>query len=66
MFVPTQVYKVIYSPKQQKGAAYLCDNAPGDAYKVVSIAEIETLAGINFFPKLSKTQKETILDLPTP
>ena len=66
VLVPTQVYKVIFSPKQQKGAAYLCDNAPGDAYKVVSIAEIETLAGINFFPKLSKAQKEKILELPAP
>jgi endonuclease G len=43
-----------------------CDNAPGDNYKVVSIAEIEALAGINFFPKLSKAQKEKILELPTP
>lgn len=66
VLVPSQVYKVIFSPKQQKGAAYLCDNAPGDAYKVVSIAEIETLAGINFFPKLSKAQKEKILELPVP
>lgn len=66
VLVPSHVYKVIFSPKQQKGAAYLCDNAPGDAYKVVSIAEIESLAGINFFPKLSKAQKEKILELPIP
>lgn len=66
VLVPSHVYKVIFSPKQQKGAAYLCDNAPGDAYKVVSIAEIESLAGINFFPKLSKAQKEKILELPVP
>jgi len=66
VLVPTQVYKVIFSPKQQKGAAYLCDNAPGDNYKVASIAEIEALAGINFFPKLSKAQKEKILELPAP
>lgn len=66
VLVPSHVYKVIFSPKQQKGAAYLCDNAPGDAYKVVTIAEIETLAGINFFPKLSKAQKEKILELPAP
>ncbi len=66
VLVPSHVYKVIFSPKQQKGAAYLCDNVPGDAYKVVSIAEIESLAGINFFPKLSKAQKEKILELPAP
>lgn len=66
VLVPSHVYKVIYSPKQQKGAVYLCDNAAGDAYKVVSIAEIETLAGINFFPKLSKSQKDKILELPAP
>lgn len=66
LLVPTQVYKIVFSPKRQMGAAYLCENAPGDAYKVVSIAEIETLAGINFFPKLSKAQKEKILELPIP
>ncbi len=66
VIVPTQIYKIVYSPKQQKGAVYLCDNAPGDTYKAVSIAEIEVMAGINFFPKLSKAQKEKILELPNP
>lgn len=66
VLVPTQVYKIVFSPKKQMGAAYLCDNTPGDDYKVVSIANIEALAGINFFPRLSKAQKEKILDLPIP
>jgi endonuclease G len=66
VLVPTQIYKIVFSPKQQKGAVYLCDNAPGDNYKVISIAELEEIAGINFFPKLSKAQKEKILELPIP
>lgn len=66
VLVPTQIYKIVFSPKRQMGAAYLCDNAPGDNYKIVSIADIEAMVGINFFPKLSKSQKEKILELPIP
>jgi endonuclease G len=66
VLVPTQVYKVIFSPKQQKGAVYLCDNAPGDNYKTISIAELEKMSGINYFPKLSNQAKEKLLELPVP
>jgi len=66
VLVPSHVYKIVYSPKQQKGAAYLCDNVAGDNYKTVSIAELESIAGINFFPQLSKAQKEKVLELPAP
>jgi endonuclease G len=66
VLVPTQVYKVIFSPKQQKGAVYLCNNAPGNNYKTISIAELEKMSGINFFPKLSNQAKEKLLELPAP
>ncbi len=66
VLVPTQVYKVIYSPKQQKGAVYIVNNLPEDTYKVISISELEKLSGISYFPKLSDAQKSQLLELPVP
>jgi len=60
------IYKIIYSPKHQKAAAYITENAPGREYKVISIKEIESLAGINFFPKMNDYQKSQMLQLPEP
>lgn len=66
VLVPTMVYKIIYSPKQKKASAYLVNNAPGKEYQVITIAELETLTGINFFPKMNETQKVQKLSLPEP
>jgi endonuclease G len=66
VLVPTQVYKIVYSPKQQKGAAYLCDNTSNVNCKVISISELEGMSGINYFPKLSKAQKDNKLELVLP
>lgn len=64
VFVPTHVYKIVYSPKQRKGAVFVCPNEAVDTYSVITIAELERVAGINFFPKLSAQQKSNLLDLP--
>lgn len=66
VLVPSMIYKVIYSPKQQKAAVYIVDNEPSSTYKVISVQEIEKYAGINFFPKMSEAQKANILELPVP
>ena len=66
VLVPTMIYKVIYSPKQQKAAAYLTNNAPGREYQIISVKELEALTGINFFPKMSEEKKTQLLNLPEP
>lgn len=66
VLVPTQVYKVVFSPKQQKGAVYIVDNVPSSDYKIISIAELEKTSGINYFPKLTQVQKEKTIELPAP
>ena len=66
VFIPTKIYKAIYDPSSGQGAAYLVDNAPGRDYKVVSIAQIEQLAGIRLFPKMSASAKQTPMILPPP
>lgn len=66
VMVPTKIYKAIYDPSTKQGAAYLMDNAPGNDYQVVSIAQIEQLAGINLFPKMSAAAKAQPMRLPAP
>ncbi|MDD3465561.1 MAG: DNA/RNA non-specific endonuclease [Campylobacterales bacterium] len=64
VLVPTHVYKIVYSPKQHKGAVFVCNNASVNTYSVITIAELEKISGINFFPKLGNQQKSDLLDLP--
>lgn len=66
VLVPSMIYKIIYSPKQQKASAYVVNNAQGKAYEVLSIKELESVAGINFFPHMNDAQKSEKLSLPEP
>ena len=66
VLVPTYIYKIIYSPKQQKASAYFVNNEPGKEYRVISVKELEILSGINFFPKMSEEKKTQLLSLPEP
>ena len=66
VLVPTYVYKAIYDPRRNQAAAYFAVNTPGNRYAVVSIAEVEQLAGISLFPALANEVKQTPMALPTP
>jgi len=66
VLVPTYVYKAIYDPRRNQAAAYFAVNAPGNRYAVVSIAEVEQLAGIALFPALAHEVKQTPMALPAP
>ncbi|MFA6188789.1 MAG: DNA/RNA non-specific endonuclease [Sulfuricurvum sp.] len=66
VLVPTKIYKAIYDPASDKGAAYLVDNAEGDSYRVISISELEKISGIRHFPKMSTSAKQTPMALPEP
>nr|WP_316723237.1 DNA/RNA non-specific endonuclease [Sulfurospirillum sp. 'SP'] len=66
VFVPTMIYKIIYSPKQNKAAVYLTNNVADNNYQIISVQELETLSGINFFPKMSMEQKAQLFALPEP
>lgn len=66
VLIPTLIYKIIYSPKEKKASAYVVNNAPGKEYKIVSIQELELITGINFFPKMTDTQKAQVFSLPEP
>ena len=62
--VPTKLFKVIFVPSIGEGAVYMTKNSSGKEYEVISIAELEKILGINFFPAVSQTAKTYIMDLP--
>jgi endonuclease G len=66
VLIPTKIYKAIYDPSSGFAGAYIVDNTEGNNYKVISISELEQLAGITLFPKLNKSSKEHAMKLPEP
>lgn len=61
--VPSHVFKLVYDPHSNLAAAYLEANAPGNDYKVVSVGELNSLAGFDFLPGV---RVAGLLDLPKP
>ena len=66
VLIPSKLYKAIYDPSSGFAGAYIVDNASGNNYKVISIAELEQLSGVKLFPKLSATAKQNAMRLPEP
>jgi len=66
VLVPTQIFKAVYDTKTGQAAAYLVDNAPGMAYKVISIKALAVMSGIDVFPSLEDTVKASASSLPKP
>jgi endonuclease G len=66
VLVPTYIYKAVYDPRRNQAAAYLVKNAPGMHYAVISIAELESLSGIDPFPSLPENVKQKAMELPAP
>lgn len=66
VYVPSHIYKLVYSIKEKKAAAYLVKNEETLDYEMISVAKLEELSGYNFFPKMSENQKLQLLKLPSP
>ncbi len=66
VLVPTHMWKVLYSPKQQRAGAYLVSNDKTKEYSVLSIAELQKLAGIDPLPALPAQAREQAMELPKP
>jgi endonuclease G len=64
VLVPTHLYKMVYSPRQQAGAAWLVENRSDAQPQVVPVTELEKIIGIALLPSLSERQKERVLRLP--
>jgi endonuclease G len=66
VFVPTHVFKAIYDPQQKEAAAWIAPNVAGNAFEVISLAELEKRIGINLFPAVPATIKARAASLPEP
>ncbi|NTW52308.1 MAG: DNA/RNA non-specific endonuclease [Chlorobiaceae bacterium] len=66
VLVPSHLYKIVFDPAKNIGAAYFVKNESGDEWQVMSISELEKIAGIDFFPGLSNSVKQKKLRLPAP
>ena len=64
--IPTRIFKAIVDPSRKEAAAYITNNQSGSEYSTVSIAELERTVGINLFPDLPSTVKNTKMNLPVP
>lgn len=64
VLVPTHLYKVVYSPRQKRAAAWFTENRAQAPIQVIPVAELERMVGITFLPSLSQQQKERMLHLP--
>lgn len=66
VLVPTHLWKVIYSPKQQRAAAYWISNDQTQDYEELSIAQLQQRAGIDPLPGLTAQAREQAMKLPKP
>lgn len=66
VLVPTHVWKLLYSPKQQRAGVYLVTNDKTKEYAVLSVAELQKLAGIDPLPGLPAQAREQAMNLPKP
>lgn len=67
VMVPTHLYKVVFDPAAHNEAggasAYFIENQSDRKVKIISIEELQKLAGINFFPTREKVSS---IKLPRP
>ena len=64
--VPSAVFKALYDPRRRQAGAYVADNAASADYRVVSIAQLQAMIGVDVFPSLPASIKAVAMDLPAP
>ena len=64
VLVPSHVYKVVYLPELEAASAYVAVNDGQAALRIMPVAELERLTGINLLPALSGTIKRQLVNLP--
>ena len=65
VLVPTSLFKAVYVPRRG-AAAYLVENAPGMAWRAVSMSELRQISGIEAFPGVAAATRDRLLPLPEP
>lgn len=66
VFVPTHIFKAIYAPSQNQAIAFIVPNQPTDwsdmSKYITTVGNLEKVAGINIFPKVSQQVKDSQVD----
>lgn len=63
VLVPTALFKAVYDVRTRSAAAYVAQNSEPASYRVMSIARLRELAGMDVFPSLSETVKARAVDV---
>ncbi|WP_349283410.1 DNA/RNA non-specific endonuclease [Polaromonas hydrogenivorans] len=66
VLVPTHLWKVLYSPKQQRAGAYVVTNDETREYSTVSVSDLETMVGVKLLPGLPQAVRDGGMILPKP
>ena len=66
VLVPTAIFKAVYDPAMNAAGAYVCTNRDEPQCRVVSVAELAALTGIDPFPAMPDGVKVTAAHLPLP
>jgi endonuclease G len=66
VMVPTQLFKAVYDPRTKQAGVYLVDNTANAQPQMISVAELEKVAGIDVFPAISAEVKAEAMPLPEP
>lgn len=64
VLVPSHLFKVIYDQKAATAAAYLAPNDASGQSQVISVAELNRMAGINFLPGVADAILNKAAELP--
>ena len=66
VLVPTHLWKVIYSPSQQRAGAYVITNDETRAYSAISLRDLERMVGVQALPALPAQVQQAGMALPPP
>ena len=64
--VPTSYFKAVYDANTGESGAYWVANDANRNYKMLSIAELTPMAGVDPFPSISDSSKNSRMPLPQP
>ncbi len=66
VLVPTHVWKVVYSPRQQRAGAYVVTNDETREYSAMSVSDLARLVGVDALPGVSQAIRDAGMALPRP
>ena len=66
VLVPTHIWKVLYSPKQQRAGAYVVTNDETREYSAVTVSDLEKMVGLKLLPGLPQQVRDGGMMLPKP